>query len=131
MSAVPAKLAPHAQACADIAQGEDIVRFLNITGTASLKVQLSADDAAPQLALPGGTRQNFLIGRGIRVQASLVPETLCYGRPVIFSWTTNASTLPATGYSQRDLLLPGPISAAADLIGTGFTSSDMMPFISG
>jgi hypothetical protein len=70
-------------------------------------------DAAPQVSLPGGPSQALPIGKGlVKVQAALAPESLCSGRRVQFSWSTDLPGAP-TGYSAKDLLLPGPLPGVA------------------
>ena len=90
-----------------------VVDFLDVGGVASHKVTVTSGDPAPQVSLPGGPRQSFAISRSVKVQAEVVPESLCPGRQALFSWSTNLPGVPQ-GCSSRDLLVPGPLAGVVD-----------------
>jgi hypothetical protein len=90
-----------------------VVDFLDMGSTTSHRFTTTSGDSAPQISLPGGPRQGFAVSKGVRVQTALAPASLCAGRQVEFSWSTDLPGL-SQGYSSKDLLVTGPLAGVPD-----------------
>jgi hypothetical protein len=90
-----------------------VTDFLGLTTSTTHTLTIVEGDTAPQVSLPGGPSQVLSLGRGLKVQTFLAPESLCSGRRVYYSWKTDIPGVPPF-FTSKDLLLPGPLTGIAD-----------------
>jgi hypothetical protein len=106
-----------------------VADFMGLTTTKAWAIRRLAEPV-PMVSLPSSIA--FSPSDGIKVKAAVLPESLCPGQPVAYSWHLEPA-LPGfdVSYSSRDLVIPSSLLIPADkdayvatlTVGQGVTQS--------